>query len=89
MDEQKKEEKSDWKKGSKESEKKEEDDFDPFAEELNAGAQTETVMADANANTMQDCLEIDGILDAVVCKNLFLCNSKKDRLYLVLFFLHF
>ena len=26
------------------------------------------------AMTMEDCLEIDRILDAVICKNLFLCN---------------
>ena len=29
---------------------------------------------DENANTMEDCLKIDAILEAVVCKNLFLCN---------------
>lgn len=39
---------------------------------------------DANANTMADCLEIDSILDAVVCKNLFLCNRQKTQFYLLM-----
>lgn len=38
----------------------------------------------ANANTMQDCLEIDGILEAVVCKNLFLCNRQHTQFYLLM-----
>ena len=39
---------------------------------------------DANANTMQDCLEIDAILEAVVCKNLFLCNRQHTQFYLLM-----
>lgn len=39
---------------------------------------------DANANTMQDCLAIDGILEAVVCKNLFLCNRQHTQFYLLM-----
>lgn len=39
---------------------------------------------DANANTMEDCLEIDKILEAVVCKNLFLCNRQKTQFYLLM-----
>lgn len=39
---------------------------------------------DANANTMEDCLKIDKILDAVVCKNLFLCNRQHTDFYLLM-----
>lgn len=39
---------------------------------------------DANANTMQDCLQIDAILEAVVCKNLFLCNRQHTQFYLLM-----
>ena len=39
---------------------------------------------DANANTMEDCLVIDSILEAVVCKNLFLCNRQKTKFYLLM-----
>lgn len=39
---------------------------------------------DANANTMEDCLKIDAILEAVVCKNLFLCNRQHTRFYLLM-----
>ncbi len=39
---------------------------------------------DANANTMEDCLKIDAILEAVVCKNLFLCNRQRTQFYLLL-----
>lgn len=39
---------------------------------------------DANANTMEDCLVIDSILDAVVCKNLFLCNRQHTQFYLLM-----
>lgn len=38
----------------------------------------------ANANTMEDCLEIDAILEAVVCKNLFLCNRQHTQFYLLM-----
>lgn len=39
---------------------------------------------DANANTMEDCLQIDAILEAVVCKNLFLCNRQHTQFYLLM-----
>jgi len=39
---------------------------------------------DANANTMEDCLVIDSILEAVVCKNLFLCNRQHTQFYLLM-----
>lgn len=39
---------------------------------------------DANANTMEDCLQIDKILEAVVCKNLFLCNRQHTQFYLLM-----
>lgn len=35
--------------------------------------------------TMEACAEIDKELgDAVICKNIFLCNSKKDQFYLLM-----
>lgn len=39
---------------------------------------------DANANTMEDCLKIDAILEATVCKNLFLCNRQHTQFYLLM-----
>ena len=36
------------------------------------------------AMTMDDCLEIDRILDVVICKNLFLCNRQKTKFYLLM-----
>ena len=36
------------------------------------------------ANTMEKCLEIDKILDVVICKNLFLCNRQKTDFYLLM-----
>lgn len=39
---------------------------------------------DANANTMEDCREIDAILEAQVCKNLFLCNRQRTEFYLLM-----
>ena len=36
------------------------------------------------AQTMEDCEEVDRILDAVICKNLFLCNRQKTKLYLLM-----
>lgn len=39
---------------------------------------------DSNADTMEDCLKIDAILEAVVCKNLFLCNRQKTQFYLLM-----
>lgn len=39
---------------------------------------------DAKADTMEDCLAIDGILEAVVCKNLFLTNRQHTDYYLLM-----
>lgn len=36
------------------------------------------------ANTMEDCKEVDAILDATICKNLFLCNRQKTKFYLLM-----
>lgn len=36
------------------------------------------------AMTMDDCLEIDRILEVVICKNLFLCNRQKTKFYLLM-----
>lgn len=38
----------------------------------------------AEANTMEACLEIDAALNATVCKNLFLCNRQKTQYYLLM-----
>lgn len=39
---------------------------------------------EANADTMKACLEIDAILEATVCKNLFLCNRQQTQFYLLM-----
>ncbi|MBQ7918501.1 MAG: prolyl-tRNA synthetase associated domain-containing protein [Lachnospiraceae bacterium] len=36
------------------------------------------------ANTMEACAEIDKVLDALICKNLFLCNRQKTQFYLLM-----
>lgn len=36
------------------------------------------------ADTMEACYEIDSILDATICKNLFLCNRQKTQFYLLM-----
>lgn len=36
------------------------------------------------ATTMEVCKEIDGILNATICKNLFLCNRQKTQFYLLM-----
>ena len=36
------------------------------------------------AMTMEACEEIDKMLDATICKNLFLCNAQKTRFYLLM-----
>ena len=36
------------------------------------------------AQTMEDCEEVDRMLDAVICKNLFLCNRQKTKFYLLM-----
>lgn len=38
----------------------------------------------APAMTMEACLEIDKALNAVICKNLFLCNRQKTQFYLLM-----
>lgn len=39
---------------------------------------------DSNADTMDACLAIDAILEATVCKNLFLCNRQQTQFYLLM-----
>lgn len=34
--------------------------------------------------TMEACEEVDKILESMVCKNLFLCNSQKTKFYLLM-----
>ena len=34
--------------------------------------------------TIDDCHEVDKLLQIEICKNLFLCNSKKDQYYLLM-----
>ena len=36
------------------------------------------------AMTMEDCADVDKLLCAMICKNLFLCNRQKTRFYLLL-----
>ena len=36
------------------------------------------------AETMEDCLQIEKVLKAPICKNLFLCNRQKTSFYLLL-----
>lgn len=36
------------------------------------------------ANTMEACQAVDKALDAVICKNLFLCNQQRTRFYLLM-----
>ena len=37
-----------------------------------------------HADTMEDCLLIESVLDAKICKNLFLCNRQKTSFYMLL-----
>lgn len=37
-----------------------------------------------HADTMEDCLAIERVLEAKICKNLFLCNRQKTDFYMVL-----
>ena len=37
-----------------------------------------------HADTMDDCLLIEGVLGAPICKNLFLCNRQQTRFYLLM-----
>ena len=36
------------------------------------------------AMTMEDCKEVDQLLEAVICKNLFLCNRQQTEFYLLM-----
>ena len=36
------------------------------------------------AMTMEDCKKVDQLLEAVICKNLFLCNRQKTAFYLLM-----
>ena len=38
---------------------------------------------DTPATTMEVCAEADAVLDVKICKNLFLCNRRKTKFYLV------
>ena len=38
----------------------------------------------APADTMEVCYEIDAVLGATICKNLFLCNRQKTKFYLLM-----
>ena len=37
-----------------------------------------------HADTMEDCLKIESLLGARICKNLFLCNRQQTEFYLLL-----
>lgn len=37
-----------------------------------------------HADTMEDCLLVEEVLSAKICKNLFLCNRQKTEFYMVL-----
>ena len=37
-----------------------------------------------HADTMEDCRKIEEVLDAKICKNLFLCNRQQTDFYLVM-----
>lgn len=39
---------------------------------------------DKAAYTMEDCLDVDAILEATICKNLFLCNRQQTQFYLLM-----
>ena len=39
---------------------------------------------DANADTIEACAEIDEVLEATICKNLFLCNRQQTQYYLLM-----
>lgn len=36
------------------------------------------------ANTMEDCRDVDAVLEATICKNLFLCNRQRTNFYLLM-----
>lgn len=36
------------------------------------------------AYTMEDCVDVDSVLEATICKNLFLCNRQQTKFYLLM-----
>ena len=38
----------------------------------------------AHADTMEECREVEKTLDALICKNLFLCNRQQTDFYLLM-----
>lgn len=48
-----------------------------------AGVEYQRVDHEA-ADTIEACKEIDEALDAMICKNLFLCNRQKTKFYLLM-----
>ena len=39
-----------------------------------------------HADTMEDCLRIEGVLGERICKNLFLCNRQQTQFYLLMMY---
>lgn len=39
---------------------------------------------DASADTIEACADIDAVLEATICKNLFLCNRQQTQFYLLM-----
>ena len=37
-----------------------------------------------HADTMEDCLAVEGVLGAKICTNLFLCNRRKTQFYMLM-----
>lgn len=37
-----------------------------------------------HADTIEDCLEVERVLEAKICKNLFLCNRQQTEFYLLM-----
>ena len=37
-----------------------------------------------HADTMEDCLRVEAVLGAPICKNLFLCNRQQSQFYLLM-----
>ena len=37
-----------------------------------------------HADTMEDCLAVEAVLGAKICKNLFLCNRQKTQFYMLM-----
>ena len=52
-----------------------------FLDSLNVGYER---IDHKEANTMEECKAVDEALNAMVCKNLFLCNAQKTKFYLLM-----